>query len=406
MKFTLFLGAGASVPFGFSDTAHFKKILEKPLDQEPSNKMIAMLRKSGYGDIEGVLNAIEKLINLPSNPGHNLLTNTKKPTYRDIEGNSVSVEEFNQIVREFSYYKEVIYDAIYTIYSWNNTPHNDLTSCYRNVFDILQTSDDGIHICTTNYDQVMEHYIDYDHSGLTRIDGFVSDSSTRKLFFQPDVFSNTPQNKSSSNDKNCYLYKLHGSLNWVAYGDKIRQREEGEERVADGTNFVIYPTLSPKDNYHQHDPYATIWKKFEERINETDVFVVIGYSFRDSHINNKFKTFLRREKTKMFVISPNATNDTSAGLGNEEFTYSNFNFTDPKHAPWIDELQDLYNEYAYEDSIDLNDETFEKHLKSGLSEWSGTNIDTNVYNLIGKIEEVNESYILAIIPTIYRMFSR
>ena len=157
MKFSLFLGAGASVPLGFPDTAQFKTNLEGSIaqGQDPDNKLLSMLQKSGYEDIENILTAIEALVVLPSNPGYNLLNRTINLTYRDVEDDPIS-KSFDEIMTDFSEYKEKIQNYVYKAYSWNRILNSNLR-LYDNIFKILRNSDDGIHICTTNYDQVMEH---------------------------------------------------------------------------------------------------------------------------------------------------------------------------------------------------------------------------------------------------------
>ena len=175
------------------------------------------------------------------------------------------------------------------------------------MFDVLRESDDGIHVCTTNYDQMMENYINESNNGYSCVDGFDLDQDTQKNLF--DQLNFKPNNDTSKNTT-CYLYKLHGSLNWIPCDlngdDKICRRELEEYQ---DNNFVIYPTLGKKDEYY-NEPYSFLMKKFKERIDNSDMFIVIGYSFRDDVINEQFKKFLNKDHTKIFVISPTAEDDT------------------------------------------------------------------------------------------------
>jgi len=401
MKLTLFLGAGASMPFGFPDTEKFKTDLEESLaPNQDTNNMLSILQRSGHKDIENVLTSIEELVNLPSNPGYSLLNNTVYLTYKDVNGNpGTENKSFDQIVADFREHEAEIHNQVYKAYSWDGAavPQESL-KLYDGFFDILRDSEDGIHICTTNYDQVMENYIDAPDNGLKRIDGFNNNDSEHKSFFQPNSFSEPNQNNSDTDDRNCYLYKLHGSLNWVSYYDKVRQRES-EEQVADGSNFVIYPTLSSKNEDYKQEPFSTVWKKLQERIATSDVFIVIGYSFRDDLINSQFKKFLDRNRdTKMFVISPSASEDTSRGLGSETFAHSNLHVADPKTQERI--RQCLEEHRTLDDGADSQDVSkLVSALHVNLPALCGDD-NPQINNWIGKLEDVSELGLASMIPHI------
>ena len=340
MNCTLFLGAGASMPLGFPDTKEFKASLEKSLTQGSDKNMLSMLHLSECDDIENVLTAIDALANLNSDKGFKLLQNIINATYVLMENDPNSKpKSFDDIVAMFSEYKKKIQRHIYKEYSWENRA-NDSLELYDNVFKILRSSDDGIHICTTNYDQVMEHYIDSDGNGLARVDGFVRDDGASKLFFDPNSFSNSLQ-RGNQNTKRCYLYKLHGSLNWVSHKERIRQRET-DESIDGENNLVIYPTLSSKENDYNREPYKTMLSKFKERVEKTRLFIVIGYSFRDKLINDEFKKFLRRKYTMMFVVSPSADLDTANGLG-KKFDQVSLEPSDPSHMDAIQQYRESPN---------------------------------------------------------------
>ena len=379
MKLTLFLGAGASKPLGFPDTKEFKTRLEELLKQRQKGNMFSMLQRSGHEDIENVLTDIDKLMNLSSDRGYKLLQNTVDITYKENSA-SPTHDSLDDVLAIFLDYKKSIHNHVYNEYSWKGTSNDDL-KLYDDVFQILQTSDDGIHICTTNYDLVMEHYIDIDGNGLARVDGFLHDDSTSKLFFDPTTFSRPPQNNNQ--DTRCYLYKLHGSLNWVSHGDKIRQRET-DESFAGEDNVIIYPTLSSKDKNYNREPYKTMQSKFKARVKKTDVFIVIGYSFRDESINKEFKNFLRRDKTKMIVISPSAEDDTAEGLGSEEFAQCNLK-PDPSLRGAIQQYKEKCS-ILYDDPMDSGLPALETILKNYLPDFDP---NSRVYNVICVLEVID-----------------
>jgi hypothetical protein len=59
------------------------------------------------------------------------------------------------------------------------------------------------------------------------------------------------------------------------------------------------------------EPYMTIRKQFEVLMDTMDVCIVIGFSFRDEHINDIFSKFLTLGKS-IIIVSPSADKTTFA----------------------------------------------------------------------------------------------
>ena len=399
----MFLGAGASNPLGFADTKEFKQKLEGELTSDDDKSMLEMLRLSGYEDIEEVLRAIESLLEQKDTPGYDLFRKTGVWTYVSTEENpNTDSQPLDATMEDFSRYEKKIKDHVYDEYSWKDIPQEHLNNLYNDIFSIMHQSDDGIHVFTTNYDQVMERYIDDENNTLSRVDGFTYNTNVQKFLFDPKAFSSNQQDNNDTNEEKCYLYKLHGSLNWVWHDGNIRRREDNEKRPEDERDVVIFPTLSPKDNYYEQIPFNTLRKQFQERVQKTDVFIVVGYSFRDDLINKSFVEFLSREKTMMFVISPNAVHDTGKKFSDKEkIIPGSLDLTNSNNSEWIGRFRELCAIGHIDTQTDLHGDTLERQLKECLSKL-GINEDANVYNLVGKIGEIDSS-ILDIIPEIYRV---
>jgi hypothetical protein len=114
-----------------------------------------------------------------------------------------------------------------------------------------------------------------------------------------------------------YLYKLHGSTDWKRH-KKHRIVATGEEGPSSDKNYIepmlVYPTLSPKDG-RGVKPYKTIREKFKEQLmKRTDVCIVIGFSFRDEHINSIFSKFLKLGTKTLIVVSPSAEKNINENL--------------------------------------------------------------------------------------------
>ena len=88
------------------------------------------------------------------------------------------------------------------------------------------------------------------------------------------------------------------------------------ERSVDDPNYLedllIYPTLSPKEGA-EIEPYMTIRKQFEVLMDTMDACIVIGFSFRDEHINDIFSKFQTRGKS-LIIVFPSADKTTFAHL--------------------------------------------------------------------------------------------
>lgn len=150
-------------------------------------------------------------------------------------------------------------------------------------------------IFTTNYDLYSERALDA--LGIHYINGF---SGGLNKFFNPTTFNyayaekmDLSQNKWSVIDNFIYLYKIHGSVNWIEDNtneSKLFSIKEIQDptfaRLKGEGTFMIYPSPK-KQNASLGSPYSDLFREFQKRImvNNT-VLLTIGYSFSDEHINN------------------------------------------------------------------------------------------------------------------------
>jgi SIR2-like domain len=175
----------------------------------------------------------------------------------------------------------------------------------------LKNHSEKITIFTTNYDKAIELYCS--RAGYQLIDGFWRNGDEH--VWRDDHFYYPTLASPAEGQNYVYLYKLHGSLNWKRHvtGTIIRTTEEG--RSSDPNikeNLLIYPTLSPKSD--SGEPFNTVFKEFEAKMNDIDVCIIIGFSFRDNDISNMFKNFAGRNgsvkrRRRIIVISPSAGQD-------------------------------------------------------------------------------------------------
>ena len=101
--------------------------------------------------------------------------------------------------------------------------------------------------------------------------------------------------------KGINLYKLHGSLRWFGTRDESlqddqfqhnlvlmelrseqRQQHPPHVKVASAPELV----LGPADKLQPDDPFVTLFCEFHRSLRQSRMCVIIGYGYRDSHVNS------------------------------------------------------------------------------------------------------------------------
>lgn len=149
-----------------------------------------------------------------------------------------------------------------------------------------------INVFTTNNDLFNETALD--SLNIHYINGF---SGGLKKYFNPAFFNYTYSKRMDTSlekfepvNNMVYLYKIHGSVNWVEDSSNansyfnIRELTEIEEDY--NGKAMIYPTPL-KQNKSLGSPYVDLFRELQHKLLEPNsVLFVIGYSFNDEHIND------------------------------------------------------------------------------------------------------------------------
>ena len=149
-----------------------------------------------------------------------------------------------------------------------------------------------INVFTTNNDLFNETALD--SLNIHYINGF---SGGLKKYFNPAFFNYTYSKRMDTSlekfepvNNMVYLYKIHGSVNWVEDSSNansyfnIRELTDIEEDY--NGKAMIYPTPL-KQNKSLGRPYVDLFREFQHKLLEPNsVLFVIGYSFNDEHIND------------------------------------------------------------------------------------------------------------------------
>ncbi len=179
----------------------------------------------------------------------------------------------------------------------NKGMDNNLVSLYQLFYRKLLYRNPNlpkVNVFTTNYDLYSETALD--NIGVLYANGFTGGVNK---FFNPTIFNyayaermDLSQNKWNIIDNFIYLYKIHGSVNWIedTTSSKLFTIKETQEvsfdRLKDEETIMIYPSPT-KQNASLGSPYSDLFREFQKKLMQNNnVLITMGYSFSDEHINN------------------------------------------------------------------------------------------------------------------------
>ena len=290
MNVSLFLGAGASVPYGKPTTKAFKDALLQQAGQ--GNVWGAILSSPLHEDIEVVLTVLEELIALAQNDGGKFY----------VGHNNQLKEEVNII---YNAHKTLI-NEVYKAYAWDHEHDGTLQSTLGPLIAMLEGLSKTVNVFTTNYDRSVEMYCENATPAVDLVDGFVPSRGKYVWRGWPDpeegVFGVENQQVDT---RTMRLYKLHGSLAWKNNLKTMQiVKSETEELSKDKNygNLLIYPSKHPKIT--NDEPYNSTFEAFSSTMALSNACIVVGFSFRDEDVTGKFVELLEAGKL-LIVVDPN-----------------------------------------------------------------------------------------------------
>jgi hypothetical protein len=166
-----------------------------------------------------------------------------------------------------------------------------------------------INIFTTNNDLFNEYALD--SINIHYINGF---SGGVNKYFNPALFNynyskrmDTSIEKFEPVENMVYLYKIHGSVNWLEDSSNANsffniKEVSKPERKPGIENVLIYPTPT-KQNKSLGSPYVEMFREFQKKLLEPHtVLFIMGYSFSDEHVNNIIYQALATNSTINVVV--------------------------------------------------------------------------------------------------------
>jgi len=297
-KTVLFLGAGATAPLGKMLMVPFIDLLEKNLKSSALFSDIVATKR----DLEFLLEALSNIRDisylrycLQRGRGivreHGTLVKASEPnrnetSFADLRRTASNLQ--TRVEREvFNHYRD--FDNEQSVVELLNPI----------IKEIAEISGLPPVVFTTNYDPAVEKYCELSGAYVC-IDGLVHDQQTRSYEWRADNYESADQNNA------LYLFKLHGSTDWVRSGSRIFRNTGPVFAGGDSShsNVMIFPATR-KVAYDQ--PYVTCYSYLEDCLSCAKRCIVIGYSFRDYDTVTRFQSSLRKNPNiQIEIVDPNA----------------------------------------------------------------------------------------------------
>lgn len=293
MKIALFLGAGASVPYGMPTTAGLRVKMQSIDSSVP---LEGMQDPAEFPDVEHILSVVDQVIGFAESRAGRLYAR------HDTGGT------FNDSVAKSRSLKAALENAISASYGWSPSRDQAAANVLEPLFKLARSGEgQSVTVFTTNFDTAIEEYCARSSRRIERIDGFNSRPPSGARVWDGEFAA-----KDDGAHTWVFLYKLHGSMSWLKRDldgrPSIVQKANTRASEDPDHDMFIRPSLDVKDEATAAAPYATIMGKFAELLPSFDACVAIGYSFRDGRISKKLVDFARGGKT-LVAVGPTAAAD-------------------------------------------------------------------------------------------------
>jgi len=292
-EIVVLLGAGASIEAGIPHSRRMIESLELLLDAEWSEyRALYLCVKSSifyaYGirgidpaekyNIELLVGTLEELSKKDEHPIYPFV-GAWNPKLSEVAGSDFgAVKGFREaIVRKL---KE----------EWVEPEHDDDSGYYRGLFSFQEEYTYPLRVFSLNYDLCVEH-----NKGNSVLQtGFRPDKTWDWKLFEASDKDDTP---------NIYLYKLHGSIDWV-FDRNHRLKRKSSSHISPQDVAIIFGTTY---KLQYTDPF--LFSAYELRKWTLDeqarLILSIGYGFGDEHINSILSQSLRSDsKKRLLSVSP------------------------------------------------------------------------------------------------------
>ena len=331
-----FLGAGSSVKAGVPDTFKFVKDFEDSLTNDENKQLVRKIvdilqtwRQSSI-DVELLLDTLTKLD-----------AKEQEPLLRFYEGG-----EF--VLRDYNAKRPVINDLKDFIKKKAIVVDQDKIGYLDPLLGFVEQLR-PLSIFSVNYDTCIEQFCNVHR--LEYQDGF-------DINWNPRVFERE--------NADIMLYKLHGSIIWyrsdrAGYMKLPIMTDEASIRLITGERAESL-MLYPMQKLGYEEPMLDLLTRFRNALHDCRVLVVVGYSFRDAHLQRIVLDAARSNPDLTIVLV-----DPKAGhIYEDRLKY----FDQYSHVHSSLDGRVVCLPYKFEDVLPLLKNHYLYHLKIGLDLFS------------------------------------
>ncbi len=294
----LFLGAGASKPFGVPIMRDLTKDIvtalseEQPPLQQYFSDIVTQLNEFGFRDpdieaIMDVLTARQDLNRARLSVGPRIIELANKPANLAPDSTANGLLDIMKFEIEARCSRADFHSSdAYFEKLFREVPSGRVNGV-PTVF---------AHIFTTNYDLCIDKFL----RGKQHHDGFAETSGFGRVFV-----GNWPDQTYEFT-----FCKLHGSVNWFEVEGRITRLDflPGQSFMGEEVRgrMMVYPA---SEKYALTSPYAECLFFLRQTLkSEREPVIVVGYSFRDAPINNAFIDAIKGNPSiKIFSLGPRAS---------------------------------------------------------------------------------------------------
>lgn len=181
------------------------------------------------------------------------------------------------------------------LFSWVNITRYDASHYFKSFGQFSKEIGSPIRVFTLNYDLCVEKALE--KNGVSIELGFDETGQWEASRFD----------KNDNTETEIYLYKLHGSIDWIreeTRGNMLRKCDTPQAQPE-----LIFGTTTKLSSI---DPYLFYVHEFRKYslLEPLRLIVTIGYSFSDDYVNRLIGQSLTKNKfAKVLVVTPNANDD-------------------------------------------------------------------------------------------------
>jgi len=277
---TVFTGAGASKALNYPTTEEFFTTGNgKALQRDTVYKQVSQHLQKTTLDVEDFLRLLSPFADLETTPTGTFILSSLK-------GNSwvQTIPTFVQQTKElcFEHY-------------WRAPQEHDVRQLYLPLLEACHWKKERVNLFTTNYDPVTDFLMRVAKVlGIACYDGFDGLGD-----WDSGGYSNL-------NSPALAIHRLHGSMSWVQRDRKITNTRDYSLRAHGyAEHLIIYPGFKGDPEKQGHPIFRFAHETLRGELEKSSYLVIIGFSFRDPHLNDIFfQALTSNHNLTMIVWNP------------------------------------------------------------------------------------------------------